>query len=181
MGVAIGFGKKGGSGKIKTVAVTSLPDIGQDGIIYLVPNTSTDGENKYEEYIWIKDESRFEHLGGGGDVDLDGYATEEWVQQQGYAKLADLSGYTHIIDVTSLPTSSIDEQAIYRISGDNAESRLGTLYGRYSCKSLSGITQSLSATGWTYSELLLGKCSILEWYWIVYRECLGYTYQQLPF
>lgn len=51
--------------------VTSLPATGQDGVIYLVPNSGTN-PNSYDEYIWLSAQSRFEKI-GTTDVDLSGY------------------------------------------------------------------------------------------------------------
>lgn len=49
------------------------PDTGEEGVIYLIPiTTSTDEENEYEEWIWVKGE--WERLGTTG-VNLSNYAT----------------------------------------------------------------------------------------------------------
>lgn len=51
--------------------VAELPVTGQDGVIYLVPNSGT-SPNSYDEYIWLSAQSRFEKI-GTTDVDLSGY------------------------------------------------------------------------------------------------------------
>lgn len=51
--------------------VEELPQTGEEGVIYLVPN----GEDSYAEYIWIADEERFEII-GTTDVDLTNYYTK---------------------------------------------------------------------------------------------------------
>lgn len=51
--------------------VSSLPATGQDGVIYLVPNSGAN-PNSYDEYIWLSAQSRFEKI-GTTDVDLSGY------------------------------------------------------------------------------------------------------------
>ena len=49
--------------------VQTLPQTGEKGVIYLVPNSGT-GTNTYDEYIWLT--NRFEKI-GTTDVDLSGY------------------------------------------------------------------------------------------------------------
>lgn len=49
--------------------------------IYLVPN-NTGTNDLYIEWIYVNDE--WEKFGSGTSISLDGYATEEWVEQQGY-------------------------------------------------------------------------------------------------
>lgn len=51
--------------------VASLPATGEEGVIYLVPNSGTN-PNSYDEYIWLSAQSRFEKI-GTTDVDLSGY------------------------------------------------------------------------------------------------------------
>ncbi len=54
--------------------VEELPDEGQSGVIYLVPNE----DDTYDEYIWLEDEERFERV-GNTDVDLTNYYTKSEV------------------------------------------------------------------------------------------------------
>ena len=54
--------------------VQSLPQSGEKGVIYLVPNSGT-GTNTYDEYIWVEPSggtAHFEKI-GSTDVDLSGY------------------------------------------------------------------------------------------------------------
>lgn len=51
--------------------VNTLPASGENGVIYLVPNSGT-GTNTKDEYIWLSSENRFEKI-GSTDVDLSGY------------------------------------------------------------------------------------------------------------
>ena len=51
--------------------VEELPQTGEEGVIYLVPNE----DETYTEYIWISDEERFELI-GTTDVDLTNYYTK---------------------------------------------------------------------------------------------------------
>ena len=48
------------SGNVKKVE--SLPDDGEPGVVYLVPNNGKDA-NTYDEYFWVKEDSRFELFG----------------------------------------------------------------------------------------------------------------------
>lgn len=60
----------GNSSGIRFVEVQQLPATGENGVIYLVPN----GDNAFDEYIWLENEERFEKL--GYDVDLSDYYTK---------------------------------------------------------------------------------------------------------
>lgn len=55
--------------------VESLPEKGQSNIIYLVPRGST-GDNRYEEFVWIEAENRYESL-GYTTIDLSDYVKKE--------------------------------------------------------------------------------------------------------
>lgn len=52
--------------------VNELPATGENGVIYLVPNGTSTGQNRKDEYVWITSESRFEKI-GTTDIDLSGY------------------------------------------------------------------------------------------------------------
>ena len=54
-------------GGFRFVSVETLPETGEDGIIYLVP----EGDDSFEEYVWLDDENRYEKL--GFETDLTGY------------------------------------------------------------------------------------------------------------
>lgn len=51
--------------------VQTLPATGDSGKIYLVPNSGS-GDNVYDEYIWLKNQSKFEKI-GSTNVDLSQY------------------------------------------------------------------------------------------------------------
>lgn len=67
--------------KLKKVSV--LPKVGESNTIYLVPKTVTKKSNTYEEWIYV--DNTWELI-GTTDVNLDGYATQEWVNQQSFLK-----------------------------------------------------------------------------------------------
>lgn len=73
-------------GAIKTAhfeVVERLPEIGENNIIYLVPKTIAKENDIYEEYIYVNE---FYEFIGSTAVDLTGYATENWVNNQGFLK-----------------------------------------------------------------------------------------------
>lgn len=68
-------------GQIKTISIEvidSLPETGESNKIYFVPKDGTTGDI-YNEYIWINNAWE---LIGSTQVDLTGYATETWVNNQ---------------------------------------------------------------------------------------------------
>ena len=54
--------------------VQTLPQTGEKGVIYLVPNSGGSGSDIYDEYIWITNSGvgSFEKI-GSTDIDLSGY------------------------------------------------------------------------------------------------------------
>lgn len=68
--------------KFTVTVVEELPLIGQPMVLYLVPKDS-EVPDVHNEYIWITSTSSYELIGSTA-VDLDGYAKEQWVQNQGY-------------------------------------------------------------------------------------------------
>ena len=65
-------GDKGDAGQIKMLVVATLPDVGADDTIYLLPNTDGATENSYDEYIYIN--NAWEKIGGASvQVDLTDY------------------------------------------------------------------------------------------------------------
>lgn len=54
--------------------VQTLPQTGEKGVIYLVPQSGGSGSNIYDEYIWIINSGvgSFEKI-GSKDIDLSGY------------------------------------------------------------------------------------------------------------
>ena len=69
----LGFNRK----RLKTEIVDQLPEEGKSGTIYFVPNNIEDEDNnKYDEYIWLKDTKEWELI-GVSEIDLENYATKE--------------------------------------------------------------------------------------------------------
>ena len=63
---------------LRTVQVLPTEDI-QTNVIYLLPRLDSEIDNIYDEYIYVSD--AWEKI-GSTNVDLTGYATEDWVNQQ---------------------------------------------------------------------------------------------------
>lgn len=60
---------------VKFVVVTAfsaLPTTGAVGTFYFVPDTHSDSNDSYDEYIWLVDQKKYEKI-GNTDVDLSGY------------------------------------------------------------------------------------------------------------
>ena len=76
MGAYVPSSGGSGAGGLKTVVVDTLPETGEEGILYLVPEQSSAGTNNFKEYIWLSDENKYEEL-GYTDIDLSGYYTKE--------------------------------------------------------------------------------------------------------
>lgn len=72
----------GGVSKIDFRFVTSLPLVGETGVIYCVSNGGSEPD-LYDEYYYVND--RFERI-PGATVDLTPYATKDWVTGEGYYK-----------------------------------------------------------------------------------------------
>lgn len=82
--------------KLEFKVVNSLPDVGENGIIYLVRNSDGDS-SRYDEYVWIASESRFEKL-GPRQIDISGKVDKTSIR----------SGTTEYEDgVTNLPTGAL--------------------------------------------------------------------------
>lgn len=64
--------------KVTISVVDELPEVGESNIIYFVPKITKE-KDIYDEYVWISND--WEHI-GSTDVDLTGYATENWVNAQ---------------------------------------------------------------------------------------------------
>lgn len=60
--------------------VTSLPETGTKGVIYLVAHSHSDSNDSYDEYVWVTSTSAYEKI-GNTDVDLSAYAkTADFVE-----------------------------------------------------------------------------------------------------
>lgn len=53
-----------------------LPETGENGVIYLVPDIHSDENDYYDEYVWISSINTYEKI-GNTDVDLSGYIRKD--------------------------------------------------------------------------------------------------------
>lgn len=86
-------------GQIKTISievVNTLPTTGEDNKIYLVPKEGSTGDI-YNEYIWVNNTWE---LIGSTQVDLTGYATQDWVNNQ-------IKDFLNEIQVTQIVNNSL--------------------------------------------------------------------------
>ena len=68
-----------GRENLQIVIVETLPDVGNPNYIYLVPNSTEEEANIYDEYIWLVDSEEYEKI-GGVDIDLTHYVTTDTEQ-----------------------------------------------------------------------------------------------------
>ena len=107
--------------------VEELPQSGEEGIIYLVPNE----DETYTEYIWISDEERFEII-GTTDVDLTNYYTKAQVDALIPTNVSDLTNDAGYItqttaDSTYATQTVVNQEIAARIQGDvDINTALGT-------------------------------------------------------
>lgn len=62
-------------GKITGISfsiVETLPETGENGVIYLIADAHSDANDSYDEYAWISSVNKYEKI-GNTDVDLSGY------------------------------------------------------------------------------------------------------------
>ena len=76
------------SAKLITAVVPTLPDTGEEGILYFVPKTDGTGNNLYNEYLWIGANNKYEQV-GSAEVDLSDYLKSADAENT-YAKKTDL-------------------------------------------------------------------------------------------
>lgn len=74
---AIGAGGGGGGGGALTpIVVYELPDVGEEGVLYLVPRQVTETKNVFDEYIYVN--GGWEKI-GSTDIDFSDYYTKQEV------------------------------------------------------------------------------------------------------
>lgn len=65
--------------KVTIQVVAELPQVGESNVIYLVPSSNPKQTNVKDEYIYVN--GNWEQI-GSTEIDLTGYATENWVNAQ---------------------------------------------------------------------------------------------------
>lgn len=80
-------------------SASALPGTGEDNVIYMVPDASGEGENIYNEFMWIN--SKWEEI-GNSKVDLTNYATKSDVSTSTANILEDAKEYADSKDTSIL-------------------------------------------------------------------------------
>lgn len=100
------------AGHLTREIVESLPETGKENIIYMIPNSSNENQNIYDEYMYIN--NKFEKL-GTSEVDLSGYVTSSNLNSilDGYATIASLDNYItkSVADATYLTQGDLSGYA----------------------------------------------------------------------
>lgn len=74
-------GDGGGGSSFEVLVVDELPEVGQEGIMYLVPKQGGTAPDYSEEYVWVKSLTRYELVGTTATV----FNTREetWIDEDG--------------------------------------------------------------------------------------------------
>lgn len=97
---------------LKVEVVTQLPDTGKSNKLYFVLNGDTAEENRYDEYIWVKDEEHpngYFELVGYKYVDLSPYYTKTEVDNL-LSKKVDLTEYNQFKETTNQNIANLETQ-----------------------------------------------------------------------
>lgn len=112
-----------GFDKIQYEKVEELPEIGDEGVRYLIPIT---GEDKFE--VWIYTSENWSSLGTTSDLNLDGYVThndlEERLEEELPKKQNKLRAGENITLVNDLTTGEVEissENTVYTAGNENVE------------------------------------------------------------
>ena len=95
---------------LKVEVVTQLPTIGKSNRLYFVLNGDTAEENRYDEYIWVKDETHpdgYFELVGYKYVDLSPYYTKTEVDNL-LSKKVDLTEYNQFKETTNQSITNLE-------------------------------------------------------------------------
>ena len=96
----------GGATSIKAEVVSSLPETGVNGTIYLVAHAHGTGD-AYDEYLWIESAKKFEKI-GNTDIDLSSYAKK--TDLNSYLTTATASStYVAKADLTEITSTKVTE------------------------------------------------------------------------
>ena len=88
--------------------VDELPATGESNVIYLVPRTTEEESNVYDEYIWTENEG-FEKI-GSTDVDLSGYVTTDDLTTA-------LNGYVEKVQGKGLSSNDFTDALLEKLNG----------------------------------------------------------------
>ena len=108
------------SGGTRFEVVTTRPEVGETGVIYLVPASNSTTENLYEEWVWVDD--KWEQIGSTG-LNLSNYA--QLTTSNTFSAANTFNG--NLIKKTS---SSLADNSV--LNRSEMDSRYGKLQGRNS-------------------------------------------------
>ena len=106
-------------GSFRVVIVDELPEMGQEGIIYLIQRTSST-ENDYDEYIWV---SQWELIGQISNIDLANYYTKtesDAKYTQGVGNIGSDTKPVKIVDGQAVEVTDALQKSITIISGSES-------------------------------------------------------------
>lgn len=140
--------------------VDTLPTIGENGIIYLVPKTNPENENAYTEYIWVN--GAFEEM-GDTKIDLSDYATIAYVDTKTSTINANFDSYYNKTSIDNklsekFNTSDFTATKIIETIGTNAVDRAtkdasgNTITTTYATKN--DLTNKLDKTSFTAQNII---------------------------
>lgn len=94
--------------------VDNLPEIGLPNKIYLVPRTKSDEDNLFDEYIWANDAWEFITT-KVVEVDLTGYATEEYVNGKNTLIYEAISTLSETVGTNISKLEDTTEQSLQKV------------------------------------------------------------------
>ena len=90
--------------QIRFEIVQTLPQTGENGVIYLVQYAQTPQGNIYQEWIWIESLSTYETLGSTNQIDLTNYVTFDDLQAITNTEIEDIVNDVFDIEPEPEPT-----------------------------------------------------------------------------
>ena len=144
-------GAKGDPGAIKMVIVNSLPDIGEEDTIYLVPTADPETGNNYDEYVFVN--GHWEKLGGVQvQVDLTDYVKNNDYATNSTGGVIKTGTYGTLMLSNKLACSN-DTYADYGFENDNFFISKGTLENVIAGKGLINNTVNDLTNYYTKTEI----------------------------
>ncbi len=92
--------------QIRYEIVQELPQVGENGVIYLVQYAQTPQGNVYQEWIWLATSQRYETLGSTNQIDLSNYITFDDIEEISNSEITDI--FNSVFNPTPVETVSID-------------------------------------------------------------------------
>lgn len=99
-------------GSFHAVIVDSLPQYGDEGVIYLL-KIAESGENRYKEYIWV---NRWELVGELSNVDLDNYYTKSQADAKFTQGVGNIGSDTKPIKIVNGQAVTVTNNLLTKVS-----------------------------------------------------------------